>query len=327
VTRSREEAGFTLIELAIAATISFVVFAATLTVLTSMIRQRDRVEKQTEVETQARLTTDRLARQLRNLASPADVITDVTSSTQPKSVDRNLPNDLVFKDVGAEMPLGSANSANVRRVRYCLQTSGAATGLGFTASPARGVLWMQTQTWTTALPPAMPATTDCPGTGWPQTRLVADYVTNAAAEPARAVFRYSGDAGAVTATTAAARETISRVETTVVIDRDASQSPGAATLTSSVLLRNQNRAPSAAFSYTELNILTCNVQLNGSASQDPESKPLRYEWYLDGGTDPIARGVVLQRVVGIGTHTYLLKVLDPAGLVGTHTETRTCPTT
>ena len=325
MTRAREESGFTLIELAIAATLSFILFAATLTVLTSLINQRNRAEQQAEVETQARLTVDRMARQLRNLASPADVITSVAVSTQPKSVDRNLSSDLIFKDVAEDRPAGSLNSANVRRVRYCLQTTGAAPGLGFTASPARGVLWMQTQTWTTALPPAVPITTDCPGTGWPETRLVADHMVNAAQTPARPVFRYSGDAGAVTATTAAARETISRVEASVMVDRDTTKSPGAATLTSSVLLRNQNRTPTAAFSYTQLNILTCNVQLNGSASQDPESKPLRYEWYLDGSATKFAEGVVVQKVVGIGTHTYRLKVYDPAGLAGEHTETYRCP--
>ncbi len=104
MTRAREESGFTLIELAIAATLSFILFAATLTVLTSLINQRNRVEQQAEVETQARLTVDRMARQLRNLASPADVITSVAVSTQPKSVDRNLSSDLIFKDVAEDRP-------------------------------------------------------------------------------------------------------------------------------------------------------------------------------------------------------------------------------
>jgi type II secretory pathway pseudopilin PulG len=333
VTRARGESGFTLIELAIAATISFLVFAATLTVLTSLVRQRDRVEKQAEVETQARLTIDRLARQLRNLASPADTIT-ATTSTQPKAVDRNLPDDLVFKDIGEALPGGSQNVSNVRRVRYCLQTSGTVPGRGYTATPGRGVLWMQIQTWTTALPPAMPATTDCPGTGWPEQRIVAENVVNASQTPVRVTFRYSGDAGLVTDDSAAARETISRLEASVVVDHDTAQSPEATTLTSSVFLRNQNRTPGAAFTLTQLSFTSsCNVQLNGSASQDPESKPLEYRWYLNptsaipSDTAPTwAEGVVVQRTVPFGTHTYLLKVSDPAGLVDTHTETRTCPT-
>ncbi len=331
MTRARDESGFTLIELAIAATISFLVFGATLTVLTSLVRQRDRVEKQAEVETQARLTVDRLARQLRNLASPADTIT-TTSSTQPKAVDRNLPDDLVFKDIGETLPGGSQNRANVRRVRYCLQTSGTVPGRGYTATAGRGVLWMQIQTWTTTLPPAMPATTDCPGSGWPEQRIVAENVVNASQSPVRATFRYSGDAGLVTDSSADARETISRVEASIVVDQDATRSPEATTLTSSVFLRNQNRTPTAAFTVTQLSFTsTCNVQLNGSASQDPESKPLQYDWYLNPTSDnptgsPWATGVVVQRTVPLGMHTYLLRVSDPAGLEDTHTETRRCPT-
>jgi hypothetical protein len=145
----------------------------------------------------------------------------------------------------------------------------------------------------------------------------------------RATFRYSGDAGLVTATSANARETISRLEMSVVVDEDATRSPEATTLTSSVFLRNQNRSPTAAFTLTQLSLTsTCSVQLNGSASQDPESKPLRYFWYLNStsDTDPhFAEGVVVQRSVPLGTHTYKLKVYDPAGLVATHTETRGCP--
>jgi type II secretory pathway pseudopilin PulG len=321
--RAREESGFTLIELTIAATISLMVFGATLTLLTSLVRQHGRVERQTVVETQTRQGIDRLARQLRNLASPAAVITDITSSTQPKSVDRNLPNDLIFKDVADTRPDTSANSANVRRVRYCLQTSGSAPD-GSAVSQSRGLLWMQTQTWTTAAAPAAPAAADCPGTGWATQTVVADHLTNAAATPPRDVFRYSGDAGLVTATTDEARETISRVEATVIVDEDPLLDPAATALTSSVLLRNQNRAPIASFTYELLSPATCTVLLNGSASEDPESKPLEYTWIIDGNEDDPKTGVVVQVPLPKGTHSYTLRVHDRAHLVGTKTETHTC---
>ncbi len=315
MSRLRDESGFTILELVIAATISLMVLGATLAVFEGLIHQRDIIERQTEVETMARQGTDRLARQLRNLASPADVITAV-SSTQPKAVDRNLPNDLIFKDIADLKPTGSSNSANVRRVRYCLQTSGAIPGASGSASASRGQLWMQLQTWTTAVAPPVPADTACPGAGWTSKLLVADHVVNAAQSPAPGVFRYSGDAGLVTATDDASREQISRVETTLLVDPDPVRMPGAARLTSSVTLRNQNRVPIARFTYTLLNPVTCTVQLNGSASEDPESKPLYYEWYVD-GAKLAETGVVVQKSLPKTTHTFQLKVYDRAQLVGT----------
>ncbi len=328
MTRVRNESGFTLVEVLMASVLSLVILGATLTAFSGLVRQRQNLDRQTEAEAQARQGSDRLARQLRNLASPADIITNVQLSTQPKSVDRNLPFDLVFKDIDDVRSAGSLNSANVRRVRYCLQTTGTVPGTGFTAAANRGILWLQTQTWTSALPPAMPATTDCPGTGWTTQRIVADSLTNAALSPARPVFRYSGDAGLVTDTSDAARETISRVEETLIVDADPARTPAATQLTSSVILRNQNRAPTARFTYTLLNPLlsptTCSVQLNGSASEDPESKPLEYQWYVDG--QPRAEeGVVVQLTLTKGTHDFQLTVYDRARLQGTSaTETHTC---
>jgi type II secretory pathway pseudopilin PulG len=324
VRRAGDESGFTLVEVLVASLISLAILGVTLTAFTGLVRQSKYIERQTEGETMARQSADRLARQLRNLASPADIITNVALSTQPKSVDRNLPYDLIFKDINDVQPPGSANSANVRRVRYCLQTSGAVPGAGFSASTTRGVLWVQTQTWTSALPPAVPVAVECPGAGWTTQRIVADHLTNASLAPDRSVFRYSGDSGLVTDTSDAARETISRVETTLVVDADPTKRPAATQLTTSVILRNQNRAPIARFTYSLLNPTTCTVQLNGSGSEDPESKPLEYEWYVD-GVKRVESGVVVQITVPKGTHTYQLKVYDRAHLLGTSiTETQTC---
>ena len=313
MTRLRDERGLTLVEILVASLVSMIVLGATFTVFEAMVRQNITVQRQTELETLARQGNDRLARQLRNLASPADIVTNIAVSTQPKSVDRDLPSDLVFKDVGDSQPVGSLNSANVRRVRYCLQSSGAVPGTNFTASPTRGVLWVQFQTWTTVVPPDVPADTGCPGTGWATQRIVADHLVNDAATP---VFRYSGDTGVIGGTTDADRERITRVQTTLLVDGDTTRPPAATVLSTGVILRNQNRAPIAAFSYSLLGSVTCSVQLNGSASEDPESKPLEYEWFIDGVRQP-ETGVVTQKSVSKGTHAYSLKVYDRARLVGT----------
>lgn len=316
MTAWRDEKGLTLIELLVASLVSFLILAATLTVFESLIREREQVEAQTEFETLARQGADRLARQLRNLASPADIVTNIAASTQPKSVDRDLPSDLVFKDVGDTRPAGSLNSANVRRLRYCLQSSGAVPGTGFSASPSRQVLWMQVQTWTTAAAPAAPADFACPGNAWTMQRIVADHLVNSAAAP---LFVYSGDAGLVTGTSDADREQIARVQTTLRVDADPTRPPAATQLTTGVVLRNQNRAPLASFNYTLLNPVTCAIQLNGSTSQDPESKPLEYRWYID-GVQQTETGVVIQKSVSHGSHTFSLAVYDPAGLVGLSSE-------
>jgi prepilin-type N-terminal cleavage/methylation domain-containing protein len=316
-----EESGFTLIELLVAATISVIIFGTTLTVLITVMRQQQANGRQNDTQQLARQTLDRMARQLRNLASPGDLVTNIQASTQPKSVDRDLPTDLIFKDVADTRPAGSLNSPNIRRVRYCLQSSGAVPGTTFSASPTRQVLWMQFQTWTTAAVPAMPADTACPGSGWTSQRIVADHVVNTSAVP---LFVYSGDGGVVTGTTDADREGISRIVARIRIDADPTTFPSATGLTTGVMLRNQNRAPIASLRYTLTNPLTCAVELNGAASDDPESKPLQYAWYID-GVKQAETGVLVQKVVAKGTHSYSLSVYDPAGLVGTTpVETHTC---
>jgi hypothetical protein len=199
----------------------------------------------------------------------------------------------------------------VRRVRYCLQTSGLADGR--TVTPQRGVLWRQTQTWITPADPLLPIDTGCPGAGWTTTVQQADYVVNRRGGLDRPLFRYSGDAGAITATDAASRADITRVQTDAWVDLDTTRNPVETNLASGVVLRNQNREPKALFTITVVGTHT--VQLNGSQSEDPEAQPLTYEWYVD-GVKQTETGVVIQKAFSAGAHTFMLRVSDPAGLTG-----------
>lgn len=310
MSRIRDDRGLTLVELLVTATLSIVMLSATLTAFTAMQRQQARTARMNDQQQVVRTTLDRMARQLRNLASPTQLVTKVgdswVSAELPRSVERDGPNDLVFQDVDQVMPAGSLNSANVRRVRYCLDPT----------TPADGTLWMQSQTWTTAVAPETPADTACPGSGWTTSTRVATGVTNANATPARPVFRYSGDAGAITATDAGARARIERIEATVFVDPDVTRPPYETSLTTSVFLRNQNREPQAQFALTVLNPLTRTIQLNGSASQDPEGKPLTtYKWVVD-GVESKTLGIVVQLTLTAGTHTISLRAYDPSGLMG-----------
>jgi type II secretory pathway pseudopilin PulG len=166
VTRLSDERGMTLIELAVAALISLIILGATMTVLAAANRQQRLNENQNDAGQTVRTTLDRMARQLRNMASPTDITS--VAGTLPRAIDRNLPYDLVFKDVQDVKIAGSLNQPNVRRVRYCLNTT----------TPSNGQLWQQIQTWTAAVPPALPADLSCPGTGWTTQRVVASNITS-----------------------------------------------------------------------------------------------------------------------------------------------------
>ncbi len=311
MTRLREQGGFTIIELAVSALIAMIVFGATLTVFESLTRTQRVTNDTNDAQQVARVTLDRMARQLRNLASPSTITS--AAGTLPRSVDRDLPYDLVFQDIDQVMPGTTFNSANVRRVRYCLDTT----------TPTRGTLYMETQRWTTAITPAVPAATACPGSGWDTQTLVADNVTNAVGT--RPMFIYSGNPGLITATDSASRADIARIEADLFLDLDTTKSPVETQIASSVILRNQNREPLANFTLTVTNP-TSNprlLQLNGSASSDPEGQALNYVWYVD-GTALNTKGIVVQISVTPGTHTYVLKVTDPAGLEGVSaTQTKT----
>ena len=308
MSRFKNDSGFTVIELAVSAFIALVVFGATLTVLAAANRQQRLNEQTNDAQQSVRVTLDRMARQLRNLASP-NVLTSV-GSTLPRSVDRNLPNDLVFQDVDQNRPAGTLNSANVRRVRYCLNSD----------TPTNGTLYMQTQTWNTAVAPDVPADAACPGAGWTTSTIVGEHITNKMGD--RPVFRYSGDSGLITGSDSDSRADISRVEADLFLDVDTTRRPSETSLTTSVFLRNQNREPQSAFTLTVTNPTTRTVQLNGSASEDPEGQPLTYYWYID-GVQQSTEGIVVQLSVTAGTHTFALHVKDPAGLEGiSPTQTR-----
>jgi type II secretory pathway component PulJ len=310
VSRLRDERGFTVIEMAVSSFIALVVFSATLLVFEAISRQHSTTERTNDSQAIARVTLDRMTRQLRNLASP-DQLTSV-AGTLPRSVDRNLPLDLVFQDVDQDRPTVTSNAANVRRVRYCLDG---------TTNPSRGKLYLQTQTWTTATAPLTPPGTECPAAGWNTTTTVTDYVTNQIG--ARPFFTYSGDAGVITATDSSSRADIARIEARLFVDLDPAKRPLETVLRSSVFLRNQNREPASAFTLTVTNPTTRTIQLNGSASSDPEGQPLDYRWVVD-GTEITTRGIVVQISVAAGTHTFVLKARDPAGLEGVSpTQTRT----
>jgi type II secretory pathway component PulJ len=329
VTRLREESGLTLIEVLIAASLMLIVMSATMTLLSASNRQQRLVDEHNEAQQEVRVALDRMARELRNLASPADLSSAAVLSgagALPRSVERNLPYDLVFQNVRDVRTPGSSNVTNVGRTRYCLDAT----------DRERGVLWQQRQTWTTAAAPLVPADTACPGTGWDDggDRSISAAVTNRAGGVDRPLFRYAGVAGTITATDGDARADVARVRADLHVDPTPGRSPRATHLATAVFLRNQNREPLASFTITGLNPTTRLIDLNGTASTDPEGQLLNFQFYYDPPSplpvcdveppltpDPScilpASARMQFTVPAAGVHRYVLKVSDPSGLIGT----------
>lgn len=282
-----ERGEFSLIGVLVASVLFVTVLGATLSLYNGLQSSSAGRVQRADVQDRARTAADRLARELRNLASP--------TPDQPEAVDLAGPFDLVFKTVDANGPNGGLNAANVRRVRYCLNTS----------DPKNGKLYVQTQTWTTLTAPAVPSTTSCPGTGWESEQVLADAIVNRYAGQSRAFFTY--DATAVA--------DVAAVHADLFLDSDPEHTPLETRLTTGVFLRNQNRRPSAAFTATPT---AQGIVLNGSGSADPEGETLSYVWY-DGATK-IGTGIVTTYQVAAGTtHSLQLKVFDAAGLEGAST--------
>ena len=286
--RLRAERGYTLVELLMVISLLSVVIGASVSAFVSMTRSDATNRKQNEAQDQARATTQRMARELRNLASPIDFV--------PNSVDRATDFDLVFQTVDSTQVASAANARNVMRVRYCLSPS----------SANKEDLWMQVQRWGTATVPPAPAATSCPGAGWDsQTRVVQNVVSREESTP---VFTYVPNSSNLAG--------IRAIKTQLFMDVNPGKAPDAVRLASGVFLRNQNRAPEASCTATYAG--NGQVLLNGSASEDPEGHNLaEYSWFQDGGNTKVADGVVARVTPAKGTHTYTLRVTDTGGLIGT----------
>jgi type II secretory pathway component PulJ len=315
--RLSDERGLTLIEVLLSSILSLLVMGASLAAFDGLQGNHKLTQQANEAQDTARQQTDRLARELRNLASPSQLTSDL--SAQPQAVDVATPYDFVFRVVDDVRPAGSLNVSNVKRVRYCLNNS----------NPAKGVVWRQTQTWTTAATPAVPSTAACPGTGW-NAGSDLQYIPNV-------VNRYGGANRAIFSYNSADILRVTKVRTSLFIDLDPTKRPAEVRLSSGVFLRNQNRIPTADFTAT----VTADKRLilNGSGSEDPEGMPLKYQWYVDAptplpscSTTPVpasclGEGVVFEKtgLSGGGQHTITLVVKDPAELGGSATQTVTYP--
>jgi prepilin-type N-terminal cleavage/methylation domain-containing protein len=291
---ARGEEGFSLIELLVAMAIVTFVVMATISAFVAF-HKNERVNRlANESQDQARLTLERMASQLRNLASPTDYV--------PASVEKAEPYDLVFLTVDAVKPATSANARNIKRVRYCVGP----------VVNGKAPLIRQQQTWQVVNPPPSYSTGSCSASGaggWENTQVAASDVVNTVQSPAMPIFQYTPGPSPVTSITA--------IRADLWVDVNPGQSPKAVNLDTGVFLRNQNRQPVASCATPIYAGTGKQVALNGSGSVDPEGFNLKeFRWYLDGSTTPLAdpKGVVGVWNGTSGTHSFALEVVDQGDL-------------
>jgi type II secretory pathway pseudopilin PulG len=282
----REESGFTLIELLLVCTLMLVVLGATLTTFQSFQSNAETNQRMNDAQDEARRGLETLARELRNLASP--------TNEEPQAVKRALGGDLIVQSVASTQPAGSLNSRNTQYVRYCLDTT-------------TKRVWRQRKTWTTATDPAFPSGGNCPASGWDTTEFAAGYVENGS----RSLFTYNSTV----------LTNITEIHTTLWVDVNPGKSPAETPISTTVFLRNQNRVPVASFSAAPVG---GRILLNGSDSQDPEERALRYFWFdravtTSACSDPapgcVGEGIVYEYTPPApGNRTVYLIVKDPADL-------------
>jgi type II secretory pathway pseudopilin PulG len=278
----RQQAGFALTELLVAMSLATVVLGATLGPLDGLWQTTSRNSDQNVAQDEARLALDRIARELRNATALSDFIEVATAS------------DLVFQTTDPAAPTGGTqNARNIMRTRYCFD-------------PTARVLRRQSQTWTTSAAPASPSTATCANDGsWPEQTVIAEGLVVNSSRP---VFLYNAPDAA----------DISSVRVDLYVDVDRNARPGESHLSTGVFLRNKNRAPVAAFSYQTSG--NRHVQLNASASLDPEGGTLSYRWF-DGAT-AIGSGVTCDCVaLATGNRDIKLHATDAGGLTNETTVT------
>ncbi len=293
--RLRSERGFTLVELLVSMTLGLVVLSATLVTFNGFEQTNHRNRTQNEAQDKARNGIDRIARELRNHATPTGEI--------PQAIVKAQHDDLVFLTVDNVRPAGSLNERNVKWVRYCLE-------------PATSTVWHQELRWTDGPVRPAPASSACPnGSGWTTTQPLVEHVVNDRDANGNGDCLFTFGVAGCGAPTELAE--VRAVDTTLFVDADPNVKPQRTRLNTTVVLRNQNRPPTAAFIAKPLG--DRHVLLLATSSDDPEGQSLHYEWRVNGVVIPDCHGATCdyQAPTGATSVDVTLTVSDPADLTDT----------
>ncbi len=298
--RVLDERGHTLVELMVASVLMIVVLGGTLLALDVFHRTTTENQDLNAAQDEVRLATDRLARDLRNLATATPGQEDV--------IERRGPTDLIFATVDPDRPAGSLNRPNYYWVRYCL--TGERPGL---------LLRQWQEPWTTAAPTNPPANTTCGAdsdrAAWANTEVLASHVSNRRGDnTVRAAWFYGPPEST----------SVSSIRTRLFVDEDLDNAPEETRMQTGVILRNRNRPPVASLSPSTVTATSAEtVTLNASTSSDPEGGRLSYQWTVDGEpTTPPLTSVTVDlsgASLGLGVHEVELTVRDAGNLVDSTT--------
>jgi prepilin-type N-terminal cleavage/methylation domain-containing protein len=259
VTRHlRSDRGFVLTEVLVVLVVSSILLGATLVTFAGLVTNSKESDTRQDTVEQARLTLDREARQLRNLA-------------------KRLNNAAVIDTVGAYDFIFQTSDPSRTWVRYCLNTA---------PGTDRAQLIEQAQ----ALAPTAggsPVTaamrTGCPSSsGWTRTAAVANAVTNRASGQDRALFSYRCVDGTTGCTASASTfDQIVGVEASLFVNTTPARPQEEMKVNSSVFLRNQNQAPVARITTPPVSPAPRTLLFNASGSTDFENRTLQFFWFLN----------------------------------------------
>ncbi|MGK2879126.1 MAG: prepilin-type N-terminal cleavage/methylation domain-containing protein [Solirubrobacterales bacterium] len=336
--RLRDARGHTLIELLVASLLMSVVMGTLIAALFSFTNFVRGDEAVANTRDSIRAMMESMSREIRSANALAP-----SPNAEQRVISRGEANDIIFKYRYPASPTATGNPANIwnlQRVRYCVDRT----------EPTNQILYKQVQWWTGIDPggtannwaESMLPDTACPAphqdqtgpvfggnhdaTKYQQTVRLADHIVNTAAQP---VFVYNND---VNRTRNYADPNVLASINNVriqfyVSDENGATGPSGGTapvsarrvgadLSTSFFLRNVNRTPNAAFSYS--NSPGGGVVLNASTSTDPDLDTLKYDWYVDGvkvSTTTDKRiynyNTTVSNTVSGDPHTFRLVVTDP----------------
>ena len=281
--RLRDQAGFSLVELLLVMVLFIVILGATLSTFEGFTSNSKDSADRLQAAEQARTGLDTMARQLRNLADRED-------------------NQFVIARLSEYDAIFQTRDPEAVWMRYCLDVA---------AGADKGVVWQAvykpaTATETNvALTAGQTAAESCPGTGWTQTKVVAENVVNTIdGRTGMPLFNYACAEQTVGCPAAPADYgKVTYFGTQAAVDTTPRTGPEEMTVTTGVFLRNQNQLPVASF--TAENKGSRETVFNGSESSDYEGRTLRYFWFQ--GTAPddaeVRCGATTPTVTTSGTTT------------------------